>query len=706
MNTVHLRFLCSHHGLGAPTSAPTKVPGGFHHKMWRVETERGTYAVKELCPAADLSDEDTIKDYNVSEAIAETFASVGVAAVVALKAADGYLTIVGDQRYLVYPWCDHTALPREQVDARHGLEVARLLAKMHGANIHVAGTKETELEAFPVERIDELVQRAGECQPLCAKSLSSQRQRLGEIVALYNKAIIELKKELVISHGDLDQKNILWDDRDRPVIIDWEAAGKLNPTCEVIRAALDWSGAASELRPGLFRRMLEAYQDAGGELEVGVMEASLDYIAGEGLIWLLYVFGLSLEEVDPRQEEIEAEKIELLLPTVLRMTQLKPDLLDLAGGGRGSVGEPGKEALGTRALWPDVLTNDRPFEFDTSACSVERTSEDDYRIRWDGTSRGQQIAIYMTDNPANLYENSVHSLKDLCAPPIHSTDREIVIANPDREVRHYFLLQPESSKPIVLAERKVALEGTPNFRDLGGYETAAGRRLRWGRIYRSGKLCSLTEADVHYFKRLGVSVVCDFRLDFERHSEPSWLGDEDAPNRAELPVSPGSADSFTKSIDDGIIEVYDSTDLMKDMNRDFVINQTSQYARMFQLMLRGDHPILIHCASGKDRTGFGAAIILDVLGVHEETIVEDYLLTNQYLSVEKEMERLSNTFVDSRGFVVPDSVLHPMIEIRPEYIKACFEEIEHRYESKQHFYEAALGLDETMIERLKAIYLE
>jgi len=160
------------------------------------------------------------------------------------------------------------------------------------------------------------------------------------------------------------------------------------------------------------------------------------------------------------------------------------------------------------------------------------------------------------------------------------------------------------------------------------------------------------------------------------------------------------------SVYDGIIEVYDSTDLMKDMNRDFVINQTSQYARMFQLLLQGNHPILIHCASGKDRTGFGAAIILDVLGVDEETIVEDYLLTNQYLSIEKEMERLSNTFVDSRGFVVPDSVLHPLIEVRPEYIKACFEEIEHRYESKQHFYEEALGLDETMVERLKAIYLE
>jgi len=649
--------------------------------MWRVETESGIYAVKELSADTDLSDEDTVTGYNVSEAIAETFASVGIAAVVALKVADDYLTIVGDQGYLVYPWCNYTALARGQVDERHGLAVARLLARMHGADIGVAGVKETALEAFPLERVDELVDRASERQPLYAKSLSSQRQRLDEIVALRNAAIVELKQKLVIGHGDLDQKNVLWDDRDRPVLIDWECAGKLNPTYETINAALDWSGAASQLRPGLFRRMLETYQDAGGELEVDAMEASLDYIAGDWAIWPLYSLGRSLEEVNPRRKKIEAEQIELLVPTILRLKQLTPDLLDLAGAARRSAGDSAKEALGTRALWPDVLTNDPPGEFDTSACSVERTSNDDYRIRWDGTCRGQTIAVYMTDNPANLYDNSIHSLKDLCAPASHSTDREIVIANPDREMRHYFLLQPERGKPIVLAERKVALEGSPNFRDLGGYETATGRRLRWGRIYRSGKLSSLTEADVHYFKRLGVSLVCDFRLDFERHSEPSWLADEDAPNRAELPVSPGSSKSFERNVSDGIIEVYDSSDLMKDMNRDFVINQTSQYARMFQLMLRGDHPILIHCASGKDRTGFGAAMILDVLGVDEDTIVEDYLLTNQYMSIEKEMERLSNTF-------------------------ACFEEIEHRYESKQDFYQDALGLNEKMVERLKTIYLE
>lgn len=346
-----------------------------------------------------------------------------------------------------------------------------------------------------------------------------------------------------------------------------------------------------------------------------------------------------------------------------------------------------------------------PYEFDTGACSVERTGDAHYRIRWRGTPPGQEIAVYMTDDPANLYDNRVHALADLCVPEAHSTNGEVVIVNPDAQVRHYFLLQPQNGKAIVLAERKVALEGTPNFRDLGGYATRDGRQLRWGKIYRSGKLCSLTEADIHYFKRLGVSAVCDFRLDVERRTQPAWLRDESAPKYVELPVSPGSSTNFMAKLYEGIIEVYDSMGFMKDINRDFVINQTSQYARMFELMLQGHQSILIHCASGKDRTGFGAAIILDVLGVPDDVIVEDYLLTNQHLCIDEEMERLSNTFVDSKGFVVPDSVLHPLIEARPEYIKACFHEIEERYGSRQRFHEEALGLDEASIETLRAIYL-
>ena len=270
---------------------------------------------------------------------------------------------------------------------------------------------------------------------------------------------------------------------------------------------------------------------------------------------------------------------------------------------------------------------------------------------------------------------------------------------------HYFYLESEQGEAVIIAERQLSLEGTPNFRDLGGYETRDGRLMRWGRLYRSSKLSSLTESDIRYVNRLGVTLICDFRQVIEQELEPTWLGNEDSHVRASLPVAPGSSNSFIESLHNGIIAVRDSAGFMEEINRDFVVNQLPQYAEMFQLLLAGDQQLLIHCASGKDRTGFGAALILDVLGVSEEAIIEDYLLTNKYLPVDEEVERLSKEFADHKGSPVSEEVLRPMLEVRPEYIRACFEEIKQRYESKEHFFETALNLDHATVELLRSRYL-
>jgi protein-tyrosine phosphatase len=216
----------------------------------------------------------------------------------------------------------------------------------------------------------------------------------------------------------------------------------------------------------------------------------------------------------------------------------------------------------------------------------------------------------------------------------------------------------------------------------------------------------LTDVDVDYVRRLGVTLVCDLRQVVEQELEPSRLGSDNPPRIASLPVAPGSSHSFLENLHKGIIAVDDAAGLMQEINRDFVASQTPQYAEMFRLLLAGDQQVLIHCASGKDRTGFGAALILDVLGVAEDAIVDDYLLTNKYLSHDKELQRLSRDFSDHSGAPVTEEVLRPLLEVRPEYIAACFEEIKKRYESKQHFFETALDLDEAKLALLRERYLD
>lgn len=339
--------------------------------------------------------------------------------------------------------------------------------------------------------------------------------------------------------------------------------------------------------------------------------------------------------------------------------------------------------------------------FDLAACHVERTPSQDYLLRWHSFKPEQSVAVYMTEDP-DLY----YSDKPPGTPLLRTTAQEAHVANPDVNVRHYFYLESEQGEGVILAERQLALDGAPNFRDLGGYETDEGRRLKWGKLYRSSKLSTLTDDDINRVRRLGLTLICDFRQAVEQELDPTHLGDDHPHHLASLPVAPGSSHNFIENLHQGIIAVDDASGFMQEINRDFVANQMPQYAEMFQLLLVGDQQLLIHCASGKDRTGFGSALILDVLGVPEDAIVEDYLLTNKYLPIDEEVARLGGQFSDATGKAVPDELLRSMMEVQPEYIQACFEEIRKRYESREHFYETALGLDEEKLEKLKQRYLE
>lgn len=333
-------------------------------------------------------------------------------------------------------------------------------------------------------------------------------------------------------------------------------------------------------------------------------------------------------------------------------------------------------------------------------CNVERTEQQDYHIHWRTSHPGQTVRVYMTTNPDQFYCAKIHDEPVAC-----TTDESVRIANPDKTRRYFFLLEFEHGEAIVLAERSLCIKGAPNFRDLGGYTSSDSRSLKWGKLYRSSKLSTLTPSDIEYVNRLGVTLICDFRQETEMQLEPTVLGENPKQLIAHLPVMPGSSQSFMDSLHNGIIDIEDSATFMQQLNREFVSTQMPRYAQMFKLLLADEHTLLLHCASGKDRTGFGAAILLDVLGVSEDAIVEDYLLTNTYLPLQEELERLSANVKNSKGAVVGQEILRPLLEVRPEYILACFDEIALRYGSRNNFYAKALGLDDEHINRLRDTYL-
>ncbi|WP_062051303.1 tyrosine-protein phosphatase [Bacillus sp. JCM 19034] len=250
--------------------------------------------------------------------------------------------------------------------------------------------------------------------------------------------------------------------------------------------------------------------------------------------------------------------------------------------------------------------------------------------------------------------------------------------------------------------RIIEFEGTFNFRDLGGYETTDGKRVKWGKLFRSGKLDELSQKDQLKLNQLGVSSICDLRDKDELMHFPTpempfikWH---------HVPVI-GSEGEYRQVLDltEELIKYSKPGELLKDLNEKFIAH-TNAFRQVFDVLLEENNgAVLFHCMAGKDRTGVMAALILSVLGVPREVILEDYLLTNRSLDRLKiGLSSNRNKYIES----INSDVLEAMIEARTEYIQAFFAKIEENYESVIDYVMNAVGLTECEIEKLQAKFLD
>lgn len=177
-------------------------------------------------------------------------------------------------------------------------------------------------------------------------------------------------------------------------------------------------------------------------------------------------------------------------------------------------------------------------------------------------------------------------------------------------------------------DRLIRLQGATNFRDLGGYTGQGGRPLRWRQLFRAEHLADLTDADHAAVATLGVARTFDFRGVHERAATPYQL-----PGAVQhsLSIEPSVVQRMQDIVAAGqALTVPAVVDLMNELYRALVNDQSHRFAELFAHLLDEERPLLFHCTAGKDRTGVAAALILLALGVDRGTVMHDYLLTNQH----------------------------------------------------------------------------
>jgi protein-tyrosine phosphatase len=189
-------------------------------------------------------------------------------------------------------------------------------------------------------------------------------------------------------------------------------------------------------------------------------------------------------------------------------------------------------------------------------------------------------------------------------------------------------------------ERHIPLEGAVNFRDLGGYETTDGRRVRWRTLFRADGLSSLTAQDRGVIRQLGVATVIDLRTSLELIAGRFPVD--------EIPVDFHHFPLLDKVPDPGSFKV--TPGLLASQYQEMAREAAGQIGAVLTLLATQEtHPVIIHCAAGKDRTGVMVAVLLDLLGIPDETIVADYALSARAMAALR--LRLAERYPDAQDAI-------------------------------------------------------
>lgn len=346
-------------GLGELTAPPERVAGGFLHRMYRLETGAGKYALKALNPEI-MKRPEAMGNYRRAEEIERLLWEQGIPMIPALERDGRKMQCLEGQYYYLFDWSEGKALGWHEIEEKHCRTIGRLLARIHkvpcrkthgensgeadaeaegssegtvvGAEGHPDratataeeivhgttaacmegaeddGTGAPEQKQNAMTDWDALIKTARQNQPEIAKALERNRQLLYLAEKEYAAALEGIPDISCICHGDMDCKNVLWLDGE-PLLIDLECLDYGNPLLEMFQMALSWAGwAVCEMDFGRFGGFLEAYQ-----AEYGEVRADWDRISGIGYGWLDWLAynarrALGMECGDEEERELGAHE--------------------------------------------------------------------------------------------------------------------------------------------------------------------------------------------------------------------------------------------------------------------------------------------------------------------------------------------------------------------------------------------------------------
>ncbi len=251
-------------GLGELQEEPSQVKGGLLHKMYRATTSKGVYAVKVL-NGEIMKRPKALQNTVNSEKIAAAFEGI-LPVVAALELRGKQIHELDGSYYMVFPWVEGRSVFPGEISEKHCEAMGDVLGRMHRADITIEEIEPEagEAELFPWDTYLQAAKEQGEqnIQEDQNSNWLAQYENAVSDIKTWNQAACEAQETLaqtqVLSHRDLDPKNVMWNGFE-PLIIDWEAAGYINPYQEFLEVLNYW---ADDGEGGLVRSYFDALTKA------------------------------------------------------------------------------------------------------------------------------------------------------------------------------------------------------------------------------------------------------------------------------------------------------------------------------------------------------------------------------------------------------------------------------------------------------------
>ncbi len=315
----NIKKLIKETNIGNKIITVDKVTGGLSHRMYKVVTDKGIYAVKELNPNV-MKRKQAYSNFLFAEKVTDIAKMNGISAIGTNKINGKVIEEIDNNYFMIFDWKDGKILKNEEITEEHCKIIGKILAKIH--NIDFSDIEDEKRKQINVEEFDwNKYLKVAECQNTTfATLLKDNISLLYELNKKANDGQIYAKTHLVISHTDLDRKNVIWQEN-IPFIIDWEASGYINPTIELIQVAWYWSdGDIGNLNYDKFKIIVEEYK----KYYKGNIDKNIDKLIYadiySGLAWVNYNLQRALcieckcdkEEIELAENEIKCSIEEII----------------------------------------------------------------------------------------------------------------------------------------------------------------------------------------------------------------------------------------------------------------------------------------------------------------------------------------------------------------------------------------------------------